>query len=152
MILNLKFRATISEEEREYHNNKTLRRRSQNAKVTSEDEHNGPLIQDSQKLPTVANNFSASRGAILAAKLPPSERHLRSILNIFVKNSFILLLLLLPKWNPKYCFCLSGSHMRIIFNCPTIILKVEKRLISIPLMEIMNASILEGAYPNKMKY
>lgn len=75
----------------------------------------GPLIQDSQKLPTVANNYFASRGAILAAKLPPSERHLRDILNMFVKNSFTLFLLLLPKWNPKYCFCLSESQMRILF-------------------------------------
>ena len=41
--------------------------------------------------------------------------------------------------------------MRIILNCRTIILKVEKRSISIPRMEIMNASILEGAYPNKLK-
>lgn len=74
-------------------------------------ENNGPLIHDSQKLPTVANKHFASRGAILAAKLPHSERHFRSILIIFVKNPFTLLLLLLPKWNPKYCFCLPGSHM-----------------------------------------
>ena len=37
------------------------------------------------------------------------------------------------------------------YSCPTIILKVAKRIISIPLMEIMYASIREGAYPNKLK-
>ena len=75
-------------------------------KRASTDENSEPLIHDSQKLTTVANNYFASRGAVLAAKLPHSERHFRSYLNIFVKNSFTLLLLLLPKWNSKYCFCL----------------------------------------------
>ena len=37
------------------------------------------------------------------------------------------------------------------YSCPKIILKVAKRLISIPLMEIMYASILDGTYPNKLK-
>ena len=36
------------------------------------------------------------------------------------------------------------------YSCRTIILKVSKRLISIPLMEITNASILEEAYPYKL--
>lgn len=36
------------------------------------------------------------------------------------------------------------------YSCPTIISKVAKRLISIPLMEITNASILVGAYPKKL--
>lgn len=46
---------------------------------------------------------------------------------------------------------IGKSDEDFILNCPTIILKVTKRLISIPLMEIMNASVLEGAYPNKLK-
>lgn len=37
------------------------------------------------------------------------------------------------------------------YSCPTIIFKVAKRSISIPLMEITNASILEGAYPSELK-
>ena len=36
------------------------------------------------------------------------------------------------------------------YSCPTIILKVAKRLKSIPLMEITNASILVGAFPEKL--
>ena len=119
-------------------------------KWTSKDEHSGPLIHDSQKLLTVANNYFASRGAILAAKLPYSERYFRSILNIFVKKLFYFAPVTPAEMESEILLLPIGKSDGA-YSCPTIILKVAKRLISIPLLEIMYASILEGAYPNKLK-
>ena len=75
----------------------------------------------------------------------------QSILITVVKNPFTLILLLLLKFTESEISLLPIEKSHGVYSCPTIILKVAKCLISRPLMELMNASILEGAYPDKLK-
>jgi len=113
------------------------------------DESSCRLIYDQKELPSILNKHFASCGAALAAKLPYSERHFSEFLVNNPKTFYFDPVTLGGVESEISLLPSNKSHG--VYSCPVSILKVGKCFISQPLMEIMNASILEGTFPSKLK-
>jgi len=113
------------------------------------DESSGRLIYNQKELPSILNKHFASCGAVLATKLPHSECH---FLEFLVNNpkTFYFDPVTLGEVESEILL-LPSNKSHGVYLCPVSILKVRKCFISQPLMEIMNASILEGTFPSKLK-
>lgn len=112
------------------------------------DENSGRLIHDPKKLPTVMNKHFSSCGPILAAKLPHSERHFSEYFDHSCQKSFYFNPVTPAEIKCEISLLPIGRSHRAY---STIILKVAKLFISKPFMDIMNASISEGTYSDKLK-
>ena len=109
------------------------------------------LIHDPSKLPTFLNQHFATCGSALAAKLPHSERHYSEYLGPSNQINSFFFNPVTPDEIESEISLLPMGKSHGVYSCPTRILKIAKTVISTPLMEITNNSILQGTFPGKLK-
>lgn len=109
------------------------------------------LIHDPSKLPTILNQHFATCGSALAAKLPHSERHYSEYLRPSNHINSFFFNPVTPDEIESEISLLPMGKSHGVYSCPTRILKIAKTVISTPLMEITNNSILQGTFPGKLK-
>ena len=118
---------------------------------TLKESNSSQLIQDPRKLPTILNQHFATCRSVLAAKLPYSEHHYSEYLGPSNRLESFYFYPVTPDEIESEISLLPIGKSHGVYSCPTSILKIAKCIISKPLMEIMNTSILQGTFPSKLK-
>ena len=111
----------------------------------------GSLSTDPSEISNVLNKHFASVGHNLASKLPPSKHSFNEYLtNNRLPNSF--------NFEPIIPTDISAQIQALplyksygMFSCPVKILKGCKHIISQPLANIYNLSVIQGKHPSKLK-
>ena len=100
----------------------------------------------------ILNNYFASVGHNLASKLPNTSRHFTSYLpKQRYPNSFVFEPVTFVEIESEIML-LKNNKACGLYSCPIPLLKCARHIISKPLDNIINNSIVNGAYPIKLKH
>ena len=102
----------------------------------------------------VLNDFFSSVGQNLAAKVPNRNRHFSEfMINIILLHSRSFFFKPVTVLEIENEISLLAPNIAYgLYSCPARVLKCAKGIISLPLAEIINMSILTGIYPSKLKH
>ena len=111
----------------------------------------GSLSTDPSEISNVLNKHFASVGHNLASKLPPSKHSFNEYLtnNRLPNSSYFEPII--PNDVSAQIQALPLYKSYGMFSCPVKILKGCKQIISQPLANIYNLSVIQGKHPSKLK-
>ena len=103
-------------------------------------------------LPNVLNDFFSSVGQTLAASVHPANYRFSDYLStINISSSFFFEPVTSMELETEILF-LPTNKAHGLYSCPVRVLKSSSSVLSQPLAQIMNISVITGQYPSKLKH
>ena len=98
------------------------------------------------------NSFQASVGQTLAASVPPANHHFSDYLPAVNSCSSFFFEPVTSMELETEILLLPSNKAHGLYSCPVRVLKFSSSVLSLPLAQIMNNSVLTGQYPSKLKH
>ena len=98
------------------------------------------------------NEFFSSVGQTLVASLPPANHHFSDYFPAVNSSSSFFFEPVTSMELETEILLLPTNKAHGLYSCPVRILKSSSSVLSLPLAQIMNNSVLTGQYPTKLKH
>ena len=102
--------------------------------------------------PNVLNDFFSSVGQTLAASVPPANYHFSDYLPTNNPSSSFFFEATTSMELETEILLLPSNKSHGLYSCPVRVLKSSSSVLSLPLAQIINISVITGQYPSKLKH